>query len=166
VSHASVRLENTSDSYAPRTFPAVADPDVTEALLDAARETGRGAHLGLTASAPGFYAPQGRPALETTFPDGPDIDHLAALGVLNFEMESSLLFTMSLASGLRAGCLCAVYADRRGGSALTDEGMLDAEAACIDAGLEAVTDLADRVENGHWSVGGEWKAGGEEKEGR
>ena len=65
------------------------------ALLEAAHRTGLPAHAGLTATAPGFYGPQGRPIpqLPIRYPDL--ADRMARQGVVNFEMEASALLTLS-----------------------------------------------------------------------
>lgn len=62
VSTASVRLEATTRFFVPEGFPAVADLAVTQALVEACREKGARHHVGVTASAPGFYGAQSRHA--------------------------------------------------------------------------------------------------------
>ena len=60
VSIGAVRLENTTDWYVMPGFPAIAHRDVVWALEAACRDLGVRYHVGLTATASGFYAPQGR----------------------------------------------------------------------------------------------------------
>ena len=52
-------------------YPAVADYAAVAALVEAAAQLGHTAHLGLTATAPGFYGAQGRPIpqLPIRYPD-------------------------------------------------------------------------------------------------
>ncbi len=38
------------------------------------------------------------------------------MGVKNFEMEASLLFTLAQLRGIRAGAICAVFANRKQGA--------------------------------------------------
>ena len=80
-----------------------------------AARTGRRAHLGLTATAPGFYGAQGRPIphLPLRYPDL--ADRLAAQGIVNFEMEASALLVFAQLAGCRAGVVCMAYAHRRRG---------------------------------------------------
>ena len=92
ISSGALRHESTSGSYAPPELPALAHPEVTMALAAAAHGTGHPYHVGLTATLPGFYGPQGRdlPPFSTRHPGRPA--ELARLGVLNLEMEASCLF--------------------------------------------------------------------------
>ena len=73
------------------------------------------AHLGLTATAPGFYGAQGRPIpqLPLRFPDM--AERMARQGVVNFEMEASAVLTLAALAGCRAGVICTVFAQRTTG---------------------------------------------------
>ncbi len=114
ISSGAVRLEDSSLHYARETYPAVADYEVVLALVDAAEELGARYHVGLTASTSSFYLGQGRPGHRDYFPSHAEhlVADLQAANVLNFEMEASLLFVMSQIYSLRAGAVCAVYANR------------------------------------------------------
>ena len=61
VSTAAHRLEATSSYYVPDAHPAIAHHEVILALLEASKGVSdRTVHAGITATACGFYAPQGR----------------------------------------------------------------------------------------------------------
>jgi uridine phosphorylase len=137
ISTAAVRLENTSSFFVPEGFPAVADFDVTRALLDACRAAKSRHHAGITASAPGFYGAQSRhvPGFPPRFPDLPG--DLAKLGVKNLEMEVSALFTLAAISRQRAGAVCAVFAQRVKNLFADDAQKTAGEARAIEAGLGA-----------------------------
>lgn len=143
ISTGGVKLESTSSWFVPDGYPSVAHHEVVLALVEAsAGLVGRKAHLGLTATAAGFYGAQGRkvPGFPPRDPELPA--KLGAMGVKNMEMEASLLFTLAQLRGLRAGAVCAVYANR-GADTFVDTDLKDrAEAACIDVGLEAFDVLA------------------------
>jgi uridine phosphorylase len=142
VSTGSVRLENTSTYFVPEGYPAVAHHEIVLALISACEQSGVKSHVGLTATAPGFYGAQARkiPGFPPRFPDLPD--HLREIGVKNLEMESSTLFTLAQVSGARAGMVCAVYANRPhnrfADSSKKDRG----EKMAIQAGLAAFQQLA------------------------
>ncbi|MBI3099424.1 MAG: nucleoside phosphorylase [Planctomycetes bacterium] len=142
ISLGAVRLENTSLAYVVEGYPAVADPEVLMALLDSAADAKVRAHLGLTATAPGFYAAQGRriDGFPPRFPAIPD--DLARMGVSNLEMETSTLFTLSTLRGFRAGTVCAVFANRPANKFIPPSSKHAAELACIRVGLGAVVALA------------------------
>ena len=138
VSTGAVRLENTTDFYVHPGFPAVAHRDVVWALEAACRELGYPHHLGLTATASGFYAPQGR-AMRTLPVRYPELaDELCRQRVANLEMESSALFVLAHLAGLRSGTICAAYAQRTDGTFLEGAAKEAAEARCIDAGLAGI----------------------------
>ena len=138
VSTGAVRLENTTDFYVHPGFPAVAHRDVVWALEQACRDLGFRHHVGLTATASGFYAPQGR-AMRTLPVRYPELaDELRRQRVANLEMESSALFVLAHLAGLRSGTICAAYAQRTDGTFLEGAAKEAAEARCIDAGLAGI----------------------------
>ncbi|HET7141039.1 MAG TPA: nucleoside phosphorylase [Candidatus Limnocylindria bacterium] len=138
VSIGAVRLENTTDFYVHPGYPAIAHRDVVSALEQACLRLGYAHHLGLTATASGFYAPQGRQmrTLPVRYPQL--AEELRRQGVANLEMESSALFVLTALAGLRAGTVCAAYAQRVDGTFLEGAAKEAAEARCIDAGLTGI----------------------------
>jgi len=112
ISTAAVRLDYTSNCYIMPEYPAVASYEVLLALIEAAESLGIGNyHVGITATTADFYAGQNRLAasisrMEDLLPT------LQKAKVLNFEMETATLFTLASLYGLRAGSVCAVYANR------------------------------------------------------
>jgi uridine phosphorylase len=138
ISIGAVRLENTTDFYVHPGYPAIAHRDVVSALEAACERLGFAYHLGLTATASGFYAPQGR-AMRTLPVRYPQLaEELRRQGVANLEMESSALFVLASLAGLRAGTVCAAYAQRIEGTFLEGAAKEAAEARCIDAGLSGI----------------------------
>jgi uridine phosphorylase len=113
ISTASVRWDGASDSYAPAEFPAAASYEVVLALIEACERLGMTYHLGISAATASFYAGQSRPAFgEYIGVEHDRVERLQAMGVLNFEMESATVFTLSSLFGLRGGAACIVVADR------------------------------------------------------
>jgi uridine phosphorylase len=143
ITTGAVRMESTTAYYVDDGYPAVADYGAVAALLEAAARTGHRAHLGLTATAPGFYAAQGRPIpqLPLRFPDL--AERIAAQGVLNFEMEASALLVLAGLAGCRAGVVCTAFAQRTTGEFVMGDQKRAAEDAVIATGLEALHVLAE-----------------------
>ncbi|MFQ6123490.1 MAG: nucleoside phosphorylase [Candidatus Heimdallarchaeota archaeon] len=114
ISLGAVRLEHTSSYYVPVEYPAISDYQVTAALIQAAKTLNLPYHIGITASSDSFYLGQGRPGFKNYKQIFTDtiLPMLQRTNVLNFEMEASCLFTLASIYGLRAGCICAVYANR------------------------------------------------------
>ncbi len=142
VSSGAVRIENTSSFFVPNGYPASAHYEVLLALVSACEEIKAKSHVGVTATAPGFYGAQGRtvPGFKPLYPELPD--QLAQAGVLNLEMEVSSLFTLAQVSGARAGAVCAVYANRPHNKFADSEVKERGEKNAIKAGLAAFTVLA------------------------
>jgi len=146
ITTGAVRLEATTSYFVHEGYPAVADYVAVAALVEAAHRLGHTAHLGITATAPGFYGAQGRPLaqLPIRFPDL--ADEMARQGVINFEMEASALLVLAGLAGCRAGVVCTAYAQRKRGEFVHGAQAERAEAACIETGLEALSLLAEMDE--------------------
>lgn len=115
IDKAAVRLDGTSQHYAPPEFPAVACFEVTAALLQAAKDAGAPYHLGIAASSDTFWPGQERYDSFTGYVPRRFVGTMAewqALGVLNYEMETSALFVTAQALGLQAGAVCGVVVKR------------------------------------------------------
>lgn len=124
ISAAAVRLDYTSNCYIMPEYPATANYEVLLALIEAAETMGlNNYHVGVTATTSDFYAGQNRPTKIQTLNVLPV---LQKAGVLNFEMETATLFTLASLYGLRAGAICAVYANRCTGEFKSGAGEEDA----------------------------------------
>ena len=111
ISTGAIAYENTSTFFVPECFPAIAGIDVVLELERACNELELKHHVGLTATTPGFYGSQGR-SVGKFHPLPFKIEDLEKWGVLNFEMESSVLFRLAMIGGARAGTICAAYNNR------------------------------------------------------
>jgi uridine phosphorylase len=143
VSTGAVRLESTTSFFVHDGYPAVADYEAVLALIEAAERLGHRPHVGITATAPGFFGAQGRPIpqLPIRFPGLPE--EMARQRVLNFEMEGSALLILAGLAACRAGVVAAVYAQRTTGAFIEGEELDRAEAACVETGLESLGVLAE-----------------------
>jgi uridine phosphorylase len=101
----------------PKPYFVDADAELTAHFAGSVRE-------GITVSAPGFYAPQGR--YVRLRPADPNLnDKLASFDyhgrkITNFEMEGSALAGLARLMGHRAATLCTIIAQRAAGEANTD----------------------------------------------
>jgi uridine phosphorylase len=150
ISTASIRWDGASDSYAPPAFPAVASYEVVLALVEACERLDMTYHLGISAATASFYAGQSRPAFGDYIGVADDrVERLHAMGVLNFEMESATVFTLSSLFGLRGGAACIIVADRfrnefRPEGADEVLAKLGAEASVTLAEMDAIKRRANR----------------------
>lgn len=114
INTGSIRFEGTSKEYICTEYPAVANYEVVLSLIEACEILGYPYHLGIGASTDSFYLGQARPGFNNYFQSKYErfIEDLRAASVLNFEMEASCILTVSSLYGLRAGTVCAVFANR------------------------------------------------------
>ncbi|MGQ9538226.1 MAG: nucleoside phosphorylase [Candidatus Bathycorpusculaceae bacterium] len=120
ISSAAVRLDGTSNCYIMPEYPAVVNHEVLLALIEAAETLGISRyHVGVTATTSDFYAGQNRPVKTKA---NNVLSALQKAKVLNFEMETATLFTLASLYSLRAGAICAVYANRCTGEFKPGEG--------------------------------------------
>lgn len=124
ITRASLCRQGAAADVAPAEYPAAADPFLTVALVNAARELQVDHHLGITASVDTFYEGQ-----ERTASANPHLlrwlkgitDEYRHLNVLNYEMESGTLFKMGGVYGFAAACVCGVVAQRTAGEEIVRE---------------------------------------------
>lgn len=112
IATAAVRMEGTSREYAPIEYPAVADLEVTNALVASAKNLGLPWHAGVVQCKDAFY---GQHAPET-LPAGYELinkwNAWLRLGCLASEMESAALFIVAAARHVRCGSCFLVMANQ------------------------------------------------------
>ncbi|SHJ88451.1 uridine phosphorylase [Propionispora hippei] len=138
VATAAIRMEGTSKEYVPIEYPAVADFDVTCALVAAARQLNKPFHTGVVQCKDSFYG-QHNPG---RMPVGAELlnkwDAWIKAGCLASEMESAALYTVAGVLRARAGCvLSVVWNQEREKAGLSNEPVHDTQAA-IEVAVEAV----------------------------
>jgi uridine phosphorylase len=113
LSSAAVRLDGASNCYIMPEYPAAASYEVLLALIQAAENLDvTNYHVGVAATTADFYAGQNRSTQTGVGQCENLLPELQKARVLNFEMETATLFTLASLRGLRAGSVCAVYANR------------------------------------------------------
>lgn len=112
IATAAVRMEGTSREYAPIEYPAVANLDVTNALVEAAKEKGFVYHTGVVQSKDSFYG-QHEPEV---MPAGYELinkwEAWKRMGCLASEMESAALFIVAGKLRVRMGSCLLVLANQ------------------------------------------------------
>jgi uridine phosphorylase len=109
IAQAAVRDEGTSAHYLPLSYPAVANLEVVQALVQAAQRSARATQVGIVRSTDALFAdisPDSMPrqALRQSVPD----QMWAEANVLCAEMEAAALFVVCSVRRLRAGCIVSV----------------------------------------------------------
>ena len=157
ISTGAVRLETTTSWFVHDGYPAVADFEAVLALIEAAERLGRRYHVGLTATAPGFFGAQGRPIPQLPIRYPELAEDMARQRVMNFEMEASALLVLAGLARCRAGVVCAAYAQRTTGDFVTGEAKDVAEAACVETGLESLRILAEMDRRKEAAAADRWR---------
>ena len=138
VATGAIRMEGTSKEYAPIEFPAVADLQVANALVQAAKNLGYTCHAGVVECKDAFYGqhePQTKPVsyeLENKW------QAWLRLGCLASEMESAALFTVGSWLRARVGSDFLVVANQERAAAGLDNPVVHDTEAAIRVGVEAL----------------------------
>ena len=109
-----VRHDGTSEQYVEVHYPALAHYEVVTALVEAAEKLEVPYHLGLSYTSASFFCGQGRPGFRGYKQSWMKniTEDMQKAGVMNYEMESATVFTLSQLFGLRAGAVFSVVASR------------------------------------------------------
>lgn len=138
IATGAIRMEGTSREYAPLEFPAVADIQVTNALMQAAKETGQDFHAGVVQSKDSFYGqhdPEGKPVSYELLQKW---EAWKRLGCLASEMESAALFVAASSLGVRAGACFLVMANQEREKAGLDNPVVHDTDKAVRTAVEAV----------------------------
>ncbi len=143
ITTASVRLDGASTHYAPPEYPAVADFYVVRALIEGAERADIKYHVGVTASSDTFYPGEERKDsfrryIIKRFQGS--MREWRELGVLNYEMESATLLTMTSSMKLRGGCVTGVI-NTAGRGEITKRDLEKGEGNVIKAAVSALRGL-------------------------
>ena len=140
ITSGSVRLDGASTHYAPIEYPAVAHYEALNALVEGAKKTKVRYHVGITASSDTFYPGEERKDSFAKYVlrrfQG-STKEWQNLHVLNYEMESSTVLTLTASMGLRGGCITGVV-NKTGMEEITKESLKSGEENAIKAAVAAV----------------------------
>lgn len=143
VATGAIRMEGTSKEYAPIEFPAVADPEVTSAMMQAAKSLGYTFHTGVVQCKDSFYGqhePQNKPVGYELMDKW---NAWIRCGALGSEMESAALFVVGSCLKVRVGTVLLTIANQeREKAGLTNEQVHDTDRA-IRTAIEAIRILIE-----------------------
>lgn len=138
IATGAIRMEGTTREYMPIEFPAVADFEVTGALVQAAKNLGLAHHTGVVECKDSFYgqhAPERQPVGYELIPKW---NAWIKGGCLASEMESAALFVIAATLGCRAGtALLCVANQERAKLGMPNDSVHDTEDA-IKTAVEAL----------------------------
>lgn len=112
IATGAIRMEGTSREYAPIEFPAVANLDVTNALVKAAGIKGVDYHTGVVQCKDSFYGQHEPEVKPVSYELLNKWEAWKRLGCLASEMESAAIFTVASSLRVRAGSCFLVMANQ------------------------------------------------------
>ena len=146
IATAAVRQEGTSLHYAPIEFPAVANYDVINALVESAKLLKKPYHAGVVQAKDSFYGQHSPARMPVSYELLNKWEAWKRLHVLASEMESAALFTCAAALNVRCGaCFHVIWNQEREAAGLDQKESHDLDAA-IHVAVKAIRQLiiADR----------------------
>ena len=146
VATGAIRYEHTSREYAPIEFPAVADFQVTNALVEATKKLSFPLHTGIVQCKDSFYGQHDPAASPVYYELQQKWESWKRLGGKASEMESAALFVVAAALGCRCGsCFHVVWNQEREAAGL-DQKMSEDTSSSVKVSVEALKLLieADR----------------------
>jgi uridine phosphorylase len=141
ISQGALCRQGAANDIAPLEYPAVADPFLTVALVEAAKKLQFPYHLGITASVDTFY--EGQERKESSANSNLQswllgiTEQYRNLNILNYEMEAGTLFKMGSVYGFAAACICGVVAQRNEGENV----MLEEKKLAVERAIKIVIDM-------------------------
>lgn len=141
VATGAIRMEGTSKEYAPIEFPAIADLDITNALVGASKKLGLTCHTGVVQCKDAFYGQHNPETMPVSYELQNKWEAWKRLGCKASEMESAALFIVASHLRVRCGSTFLVMANQeRAALGLENPIVHDTEAA-IKVAIEGIRTL-------------------------
>ena len=138
IATGAIRAEGTTKEYAPIEFPAIADREVVNALVEAAQSLGCSWHAGIVQCKDSFYGQHEPEKMPVSYELQNKWEAWKRLGCLASEMESAALFVVSSYLRVKTGSVfLAVANQERDKSGLPNPEVHDTEIA-IKTAVEAL----------------------------
>lgn len=141
VATGSVRMEGTSREYAPIEYPAVANLDVTNALVQASKELGFTCHAGVVQCKDAFYGQHEPERMPVSYELLNKWEAWKRLGCLASEMESAALFIVAAHLRVRCGADFLVMGNQERNALGMENPIVHDTEATIRIAVEAIRKL-------------------------
>ncbi len=144
IATGAIRMEGTTREYAPIEYPAVADFEVMNALVQAAKNLGKPWHAGVVQCKDSFYGQHSPEKSPVSYELLEKWEAWKKLHVKASEMESAALFVVAASLGVRVGsCFHVVWNQERKAQGFNDPDSHDVRAA-VEVGVEALKILIEQ----------------------
>lgn len=144
IATGSIRSEGTTREYMPIEFPALADFEIVQALVQAAENLGYRYHTGVVQSKDSFYGQHDPDRMPIGYELVNRWDGWIKAGALASEMESAALFCVSSYLRARAGCVLNVIWNQERAKANMKDPYHDDNTRAITTAIEAIKILIAR----------------------
>ena len=141
VATGAIRMEGTSKEYAPIEFPAVADLEVTNALVAAARDLGCRCHAGVVECKDAFYGQHEPQRMPVSYELLNKWEAWKRMGCKASEMESAALFIVASHLRVRCGSTFLVVGNQERQAAGMENIIVHDTESAITVGIEALRKL-------------------------
>lgn len=138
VATGAIRMEGTSREYAPIEFPAVANLDVTNALVLAAKKLDYTCHTGVVQCKDSFYGQHSPETKPVSYELLNKWEAWKRLGCLASEMESAALFIVASYLGVRVGSVFLTVANQEREKAGLENPVVHDTEKAIKTAIEAI----------------------------
>ncbi len=144
IATGAIRMEGTSKEYAPIEFPAVANLEITNALVEAAKNLNQTCHTGVVQCKDSFY---GQHSPEKS-PVGYELinkwEAWKKLGCLASEMESAALFVVASTLRVKAGSIFLTVANQEREKLELENPIVHDTDSAIKTAIEALKILIEK----------------------
>lgn len=141
IATGAIRMEGTSREYAPIEFPAVADLDITNALVHAAKKLGRRYHAGVVQCKDSFYGQHEPQKMPVSYDLENKWQAWLRLGCKASEMESAALFITAAYRRVKCGSVFLVVGNQERAAKGLENPIVHDTSAAITIAIEAIRHL-------------------------
>ena len=141
IASGAVRMEGTSKEYAPIEYPAVADLDITNALVQSCKEMGLTYHAGVVECKDAFYGQHEAERMPVSYELLNKWEAWKRMGCKASEMESAALFIAASHLKVRCGSNFLVVGNQERNALGMDNPMVHDTECAIKVAVEAIRKL-------------------------
>lgn len=147
IATGAVRMEGTSKEYAPIEFPAVADLEITNALIAASKKLNNTYHAGIVQCKDSFYGQHSPEKSPVSYELINKWEAWKRLGCKASEMESAALFVVASALGVKVGSIFLTVANQEREKQNLENPVIHDTDMAIKTAIEALKILIDKDKN-------------------
>ena len=144
IATGAIRMEGTTKEYAPIEFPAVADFDITNALVQAAKDEGINYHTGIVQCKDSFYGQHNPESMPVSYELKNKWEAWKRLGCKATEMESAALFIVGAYRGVKVGSVFLAVANQEREKAGLENPIVKDTDMAIKVAIRAIKILAEK----------------------